>query len=220
MKTVVITGASGGIGYQFAKQYKDKNFHVIGLVRKSTPELNNLDIEVIENFDVTKEDAIQKFKDVMAGRSIDLLINNAGIFKDNVIDNLDMDTVREQMETNAYGPLRLTIALRNNLKKGSTVAMITSRMGSIADNTSGSYYGYRMSKAALNMAAMSLSRDLVSQGVAIVVLHPGYVQTKMNRGKGDTKPENSVSGMIKQIENVKRDTPVQFKHYNGSELLW
>lgn len=219
MKIVVITGASGGIGFEFAKQYKEKGFHVIGLVRTATPDLRKLDIEIVENFDVTKEDDIQKFKKKMMGKLIDLLINNAGILRSNSLDNLDVESIREQMEVNAYGPLRLTAALQDNLKKGSTVAMVTSRMGSITDNTSGGYYGYRMSKAALNMAAMSLSRDL-SQGVTVITLHPGYVRTHMTGGGGEINPDESVKGMIKQIEKIKPGSPLRFMHTNGNELPW
>ena len=92
-------------------------------------------------------------------------------------------TSRAQIEVNALGPLRVVKALRRNIRRGGKLALITSRMGSIADNGSGGYYGYRMSKAALNAAGMSLARDLRGAGVAVAILHPGYVRTDMTGGE-------------------------------------
>ena len=113
------------------------------------------------------------------GRTVDVLVNCAGILSDESLGDLDFDRIRAQFEVNSLGPLRVTAALRGNLGQGSKVAIITSRMGSIEDNTSGGRYGYRMSKAAVNMAGRSLANDLKDDGVAVAILHPGFVRTDM-----------------------------------------
>ena len=121
---------------------------------------------------------------------------------------------------NALAPLRVTEALLPNLKEGSKVAMITSRMGSIADNGSGSRYGYRMSKAALNAAGKSLSLDLKDQGISVVLLHPGFVQTDMVNHAGDIPAETAAERLIQRIDELSLDTTGQFFHSNGEGLPW
>ncbi|MAL84047.1 MAG: short-chain dehydrogenase, partial [Idiomarina sp.] len=127
---------------------------------------------------------------------------------------------RAQFEVNALAPLRVTEALLPNLKEGSKVAMITSRMGSIADNGSGSRYGYRMSKAALNAAGKSLSLDLKDQGISVVLLHPGFVQTDMVNHAGDIPAETAAERLIQRIDELSLDTTGQFFHSNGEGLPW
>jgi NAD(P)-dependent dehydrogenase (short-subunit alcohol dehydrogenase family) len=220
MKTAVITGAGSGIGLELTKQLKEKGYKVIGVCRTISPELKELGIQVLDQVDVRDPVAIEGLAARLAGESIDLLINNAGAFEKETIDDLDFDSINRQWEINTLGPLRVTNALLPKLSKGSTIAMVSSRMGSVADNTSGGYYGYRMSKAALNMASMSLSRDLVNRGIAVIVLHPGYVKTKLTGYNGDLTPEVSARGLITQIESIDRDQPARFMHTSGEELLW
>ena len=156
----------------------------------------------------------------VAGVAIDLLINNAGILTVESLPTPDLDAVRKQFEVNAVAPLAVTAALLPHLAKGSKVAIITSRMGSIADNGSGSYYGYRMSKAAVNAAGVSLARDLAPRGIAVVLLHPGMVKTDMTRGHGQIEAADSVRGLLARIDALGPETTGRFWHMNGEELPW
>ena len=111
-------------------------------------------------------------------------------------------------------------AVLPNLVDGAKIAIVTSRMGSIADNTSGGYYGYRMSKAAVNMAGVSLAHDLRSRGVSVAILHPGFVRTGMTDGQGNIDPPQAVQGMLARIDALNLDTTGTFWHQNGETLPW
>ena len=145
---------------------------------------------------------------------------NAGILRDESLSQLNVDTIREQFEINALAPLRVVATLQANLNEGAKVALITSRMGSISDNTSGGRYGYRMSKAALNAAAMSLSHDLASKKIAVGIYHPGYVQTEMVNYGGDISASDSAKKLVGLINQLTQDQSGVFKHSNGSVLPW
>lgn len=159
-QTVVITGANRGIGLELAREYLRRGAEVIGLCRRSSPELDGSGVRVLDGVDVTDGASVVAAAKKLEGVAVHILINNAGVFEDDKLGELDYAAVRRQFEVNTLGPLRMTEALLGNLEQGSKVALITSRMGSIADNGSGGYYGYRMSKAALNAAGMSMARDL------------------------------------------------------------
>ena len=116
--------------------------------------------------------------------------------------------------------LRVTQALRANLREGAKVALITSRMGSIADNSSGGAYGYRMSKAALNAAGKSLAHDLAGRGVSVAILHPGYVKTEMTSNHGSVEPDAAAADLLKRIDELSLATTGTFWHANGSVLPW
>ncbi len=128
--------------------------------------------------------------------------------------------MRRQFEVNSLGPLRVTAALRGNLGQGSKVAIVTSRMGSIEDNTSGGRYGYRMSKAAVNMAGRSLANDLKDRGVAVAILHPGFVRTEMTGHQGLIDPPESAAGLIARIDELTLETTGGFWHANGEIIPW
>jgi len=149
-----------------------------------------------------------------------VLINNAGVLSDESLDDLDLDRIRRQFEVNSLGPLRVTAALRRNLRSGAKVAIITSRMGSIDDNTSGGRYGYRMSKAAVNMAGRSLAHDLRPDGIAVAILHPGFVRTGMTGHTGLIDPPESAAGIIARIDELTAETSGSFWHANGELLPW
>jgi NAD(P)-dependent dehydrogenase (short-subunit alcohol dehydrogenase family) len=156
----------------------------------------------------------------LEGTRIDLLVNNAGILIGDRLDRLELDAVSRQLEVNAIGPLLMTARLVGSLGAGSKVALITSRMGSIADNTSGGMYGYRMSKAALNAAGVSLARDLKARQIAVVILHPGYVRTEMTRGSGNVDAAEAARGLLERIDELRLETTGRFLHANGEELPW
>ncbi|MDH3689678.1 MAG: SDR family oxidoreductase [Gammaproteobacteria bacterium] len=219
MSTVLITGANRGIGLELCRQYKQRNDRVIAVCRQSSSELNALDVEVRDGVDVTEEGSVNTFASALQGVKLDTLINNAGILSSETLASLDFDYIRRQFEVNTLGPLRVTVALLKCLKPGSKVAIVSSRMGSIADNTSGGYYGYRMSKAAVNMAGVSLAQDLHERGIAVVLLHPGMVATEMT-GRTGIPPEEAASGLIARIDEVDLQHSGYFWHASGERLSW
>ena len=131
-----------------------------------------------------------------------------------------LDSVRRQFEVNALGPLRVTCSLIPALRNGAKIALLTSRMGSIADNESGGSYGYRMSKAALNAAGVSLAKDLSSRGIAVAILHPGYVKTDMTGPSALIDAEESVAGLLDRIDQLNLENSGSFWHMNGELLPW
>ena len=220
MTTVVITGANRGIGLELARQFKQRGDQVVAACRKSSDELAKLDVEVIEGVDVADDPSVSQLASSLENRTIDVLVNCAGILSDESLGDLDFDRMRRQFEVNSLGPLRVTAALRGNLGQGSKVAIVTSRMGSIEDNTSGGRYGYRMSKAAVNMAGRSLANDLKDGGVAVAILHPGFVRTEMTGHQGLIDPPESATGLIARIDEVTQETSGTFWHTNGEIIPW
>lgn len=220
MSVVLITGAARGIGYEFARQYKERDDTVIAVCRKASDQLSALGVEIIENIDVAKAEDIINLKKKLENRTIDILINNAGIFTNETIEDMNFDSIIKQFEVNTLGPLRVTHALLANLTKGSKVGIVSSRMGSIEDNSSGGYYGYRLSKSAVNSIGKSLSLDLEPKGVAVALLHPGYVRTDMTGGHGEINPDQSARGLIKIMEKLNISSTGRFWHTNGSSLPW
>jgi NAD(P)-dependent dehydrogenase (short-subunit alcohol dehydrogenase family) len=179
-----------------------------------------LQVEVIEDIDVADAKSPNKVSQALSGRSIDCLINNAGILRNETLGSLDFDSIDAQWQVNALGPLRLTEALLPQMTRPSKIAFITSRMGSMRDNASGGYYGYRMSKAALNAAAVSLARDLQPRDVYVAILHPGLVGTEMIGGHGDITPEIAAERLMQRIDNLTAETSGTFLHSNGETLPW
>lgn len=220
MKTVLVTGANRGIGLAFVQHYQQRGDRVIAICRQSSTELQHSGAQIIEGIDVSDAEAVGSLGKRLAGVTIDILINNAGILRDERLGDIDYRTVLEQFEVNAIGPLRVTEALLDNLAEGAKVALITSRMGSIADNTSGGRYGYRMSKVALNMAGMSLAKDLAPRGIAVALLHPGYVQTAMVGFGGDISADASAQRLMERIDQLTLESSGSFWHSNGEVLPW
>lgn len=220
MQTVLITGANRGIGLALCKNYLAQGWQVIGVCRNASPELTETGARVIAGVDVTDQSALNNLADTLTGKKLDLLINNAGVLQREALGNIDYGSIEHQFNINAVAPLRVTEALLGNLHQGSKIAFITSRMGSIADNTSGAYYGYRMSKAALNAAAMSLARDLHPKGIAVAILHPGFVQTAMVNFGGDISAEESAQRLSQRIAGLTLDNSGTFWHSNGDTLPW
>lgn len=221
MATYVITGANRGIGYEYCKQLTDRGDEAIALCRNASPELLNLGIRVESNVDITSDPSVANIAQRLQDTTINVLINNAGILERVTLDDLDFESIRQQFEVNALGPLRLTKALLPLMNDGGKLVLMTSRMGSIDDNTSGSSYGYRMSKVALSMAGKSLSHDLYHRSIAVAILHPGLVQTRMTgfTPHGIT-PEASVKGLLERIDQLTLETTGTFWHANGDVLPW
>lgn len=220
MQTAVITGANRGIGLALAEQLHSKGWDIIAICRSESEEIENIASMVISGIDVTDPEQLQQVKAIIGDQQIDLLINNAGLLKDEVLGEINYDTMREQFEINALAPLMVTETLLPNMVEGSKVANITSRMGSIADNDSGGRYGYRASKAAFNAIGKSLAEDLKTQGIAVAQLHPGWVQTRMVNFSGLISTDESAKGLIERIEQLTLANTGGFWHTNGEALPW
>lgn len=224
-KTVVITGANRGIGLAMATLCHHRGDTVYALCRSSTSALDALGVNVVEEVELTTQNGVNNAISALSGVKIDLLINNAGILRDEQLSYLNQNTILEQFNVNALAPLCFSHALLENMLSGSKIAFITSRMGSVTDNTSGGRYGYRMSKAALNIAAVSLARDLDNENIAVGIYHPGYVQTEMvnNNGQlinGDISAQVAAERLVALMDNLTMDESGVFKHSNGEILPW
>lgn len=223
MSTVVITGANRGIGLELCRQYRERGDEVIAVCRKASDDLKSLDVAIEEGIDVTDPASAQALAERLKGKTIDILINNAGIMIKQSLRKIDADAVEEmvrQYRTNSIGPLLVTQALLPNLKDGSKVGIVTSRVGSVADNGSGGSYGYRMSKAAANMAGKSLAVDLEEEGIAVALLHPGYVKTDMTGNTGYVEADEAAAGLIERMDELSLENTGRFWHANGEELPW
>lgn len=219
MATYLVTGANRGIGLAYCQQLKARGDSVIGVCRTPSDSLKNLEVRVEPGVDVTSDESVADLVERLQGTKIDVLINNAGIIEANSLDNLDFESLRRQFEVNTLGTLRVTKALLRLLSHGSKVVIMTSRMGSIEDNTSGSYYGYRLSKASLNMVGKCLAIDLKPQRIAVGILHPGIVSTRMT-GYSGISPEEAVHGLIQRIDELNLENSGTFWHAKGQILPW
>ncbi len=222
----LITGANRGIGLAFCAQLLQRGDEVTAICRKSSPALDELGnnsgaiLRIIEGVDVTSDEQVGQLADALGEDKIDLLINNAGIMASVTLENLDIASIQQQFEINAVAPLRVTHALLANLSDHAKVAIVTSRMGSIDDNDSGGSYGYRMSKAAANMAGRSLSVDLKERGISVALLHPGWVRTDMTGNNGLIDAPESAKGLIEIMDRLNLDQTGLFWHTNGEILPW
>ena len=221
MSTYLITGSNRGIGLELCKQIIERGDEVIATCREASSDLKNLGVRIEEDIDISSEDSINNLRQALSGVELDCLIHNAGIYEFNSIDNFDHESIIRQFVVNALSPLSMTRALKGLLKKNSKIGFITSRMGSIGDNSSGSSYGYRMSKVALSMAAKSLSRDLLKEDIYVAILHPGLVSTRMTGfTKNGISTAESANGLLKRIDFLNKNNTGTFWHTNGEILPW
>ena len=221
MSTYLITGSNRGIGLELCKQIIERGDEVIATCREASSDLKNLGVRIEEDIDISSEDSINNLREALSGVELDCLIHNAGIYEFNSIDNFDHESIIRQFVVNALSPLSMSKSLKGLLKKYSKIAFITSRMGSIGDNSSGSSYGYRMSKVALSMAAKSLSRDLLKEDIYVAILHPGLVSTRMTGfTKNGISTKESANGLLKRIDSLNKNNTGTFWHTNGEILPW
>lgn len=219
MSNVLVIGANRGIGLELTRIHAERGDRVIAVCRTPSKALGELGVRIEADVDIT-DDALGGLPDRLGDVQLDVLIHNAGLLRSETLDALDLDSIRKQFEVNALGPLKTVAALRAQLARGARVGLVTSRMGSISDNTSGSRYGYRMSKAALNMAGVSLARDLASRGVAVALLHPGFVKTDMTGGMGNVGPAEAARGLVARMDELTLENSGRFWHAEGYELPW
>lgn len=216
---VLIIGASRGIGLELSRQYRARGDEVVAVCRKSNAELDRIGLRVIDGIDVTVAEDVAALADAVAGTKIDILLHNAGILYTDTFDSLDFDKMLEQFRVNALGPLRVIRTLSENLHEGAKVGVVSSRVGSIADNGSGNNYGYRTSKCAVNMIGTNLAYDLKPRGVALALLHPGLVATEMTGGRG-IKAAEAAAGLIARMDELTLSSSGGFWHANGERLPW
>lgn len=237
--TVLITGTTRGIGLEFAKQYAAAGWDVLACSRHpeaaALQQLTSIHSNVsVWELDVCNPKQIRKLVNDLQGKPIDLLINSAGIYgweendedADQTLDNVSIEAMSKVYEVNCIAPLMLSRSLLPNLEMSllRTIVSITSRAGSIGDNTNGGIYAYRSSKAALNMAMKSLAVDLKPQQIKVILLHPGWVKTDMGGPDALIDTETSVKGMRQvidtQVQKPTIDTDNIFMNYKGEILPW
>jgi NAD(P)-dependent dehydrogenase (short-subunit alcohol dehydrogenase family) len=222
---VLITGADRGIGEALCLAYHARGDHAIAACLGDSPGLRQAGVQVEPGVDVTATPALRALAERLchAGTRLDILINNAGLAAVDALGSFDYEDFLRQFEVNALGPLRVTEALLDRLGAGAKVAIVTSRMGSLGDNASGGYYGYRLSKCAANMAGINLYHDMRKRGIAVILLHPGMVRTAMfslDQTGLNVEPAVAAEGLIRQIDRLGPDTPPEFRHANGMLLPW
>jgi len=233
MKTVLITGANRGIGLEFARQYASAGARLISCCRspENATDLKKLQSEypdtvTLQELDVSNFEAIDALAKEFERQSLDLLINNAGVYFDKQdapgFDGLDYDKWLLSFRVNTLAPVKMTQAFFEHLKNGTqkTVAMLSSKMGSVSENQRGTSVQYRSSKAALNAATRTLSIDLAPEGLKFIVLHPGWVQTDMGGGAAPLLAPESVKGMISVIEGLSTENSGSFVSYDGQNISW
>ena len=223
-RTVLVTGANRGLGLEFARQYAEAGWKVIGTARKpeQAAELEALGARVVQ-LDVADQGSVDRMATELADQPIDLLINNAGIFpRVGKIDEIDFDDYSRTLAVNTVGPVRVTRALLPNLRQGELkiIAGLSSNLGSIAENERGNFYGYRESKAALNMFTKTLAAELGPEGFTCVVLTPGWVQTDMGGPNATLQPADSISGMKDELYKLTPSDNGSFWSYDGSQMTW
>lgn len=216
----LVIGANRGIGLEMAKCFKARGDTVIAACRKAGDALPKLDVEIITDIDVADAASAGRLAKALGDRTVDVVVIAAGILKRVDLETFDEAAIREQLEVNALGPLRLARAVLPQVARGGKIAFLTSRMGSIGDNSSGSHYGYRMSKAALNAAGKSLAIDVRDRGISVVLLHPGFVRTDMTGGRGDVDAPESAARLVARIDALGIETTGSFVHADGSTLPW
>jgi len=222
--TVLITGANRGIGLELARQYAEGGWQVIGTARKpdAAQELKAVAAKIVQ-LDVTDPSSVERMARELADTPIDLLINNAGIQPLMwTLEEVDFDDFERALAVNTVGPVRVTRALLPNLRAGTLreIVNVTTNLSSIAENTEGGFYGYRESKAALNMFTKSLAADLGSEGFTCIVLHPGWVRTDLGGPQAPLAVEDSVRGMIAVIDGLTAADNGSFRTYAGETMPW
>jgi NAD(P)-dependent dehydrogenase (short-subunit alcohol dehydrogenase family) len=219
-QTIVLTGANRGIGLELARIWQTRGDTVIAVCREASQQLRELGVQLVEGIDVSRAEHVETLRQRLDGTRIDMLYNNAGIMRDESLEHMNYDQIREQFEVNTIGPLRVTEALLGLIADGGKVGLMTSRMGSIEDNDSGGRYGYRISKAGLNAAGRSLAMDLKPRRIAVGVMHPGFVRTDMTRHQGHIEPREAAERLVARMDELDMATTGTFRHSDGSELPW
>ena len=225
MKNILITGANRGTGLKFAEILSANN-NIYATARDITnaDDLKKFDNTELLELDLLNKDSIKSFCSELKDIPLDMIINNAGIFQDEQMEEtiLDPELWLDEIMINAIGPVVLSQKLKENIMSGNDkkIIFISSQMGSIDDNYSGGYYFYRTSKSALNSAAKSLSIDWKADGIAVLMLHPGWVRTDMGGSNAKLDIDTSVRKMLDVINSLDMGKTGAFLNYEGKKLEW
>ena len=225
MKTAVVTGASRGIGSEFVVRLLDKGWRVYAGFRQDKHRLDLLENEnlITYQLDVTDNVSIESFSNNI-GHRVDLLINNAGVpdGRWRNIKEIDDEWALDVININSLGPVRLVRSLYDKMggQNLSTVVMISSLMGSIDDCHSGRSYAYRASKTALNMFTVAMKKEALEDNISFLILHPGWVKTRMGGENAPVEMNTSVDGMMELIEQHNLEDSGRFVQYDGVDLPW
>jgi NAD(P)-dependent dehydrogenase (short-subunit alcohol dehydrogenase family) len=222
---VVVTGANRGIGLELVRQLLERGDQVDAACRRpeEAGELRELGPRV-HRCDVADDASVRGFATELGDAAIDLVINNAGVSGGSrqSLRDLDFAEAVRTYEIDALGPLRVALALLPHVRRGAgkKLVHITSGLGSIGDNRSGGFYGYRMAKTALNMASKTLAVDLRGEGIVSVVVNPGWVQTDMGGRNAAVPVADSVRGILKMIDGATLEQSGEFLDWKGGRYPW
>ncbi len=228
--TILITGANRGIGLKLTEQFAEDGWQVLACCRapaqaeqlQALTERNST-IEIY-TLDVTNYQQMSSLAEKLANRPIDILLSNAGIYgsRGAVFGGIDAEEWRQVLEVNTIAPMMLVQSFVDQVaaSQQKLVAVISSKVGSIADNSSGGSYIYRSSKTAVNQVVKSLSIDLVGRGISVVSLHPGWVKTDMGGPNAEISTDESVSGLKSILQSAGRQQSGQFIEFNGNSIPW
>mgnify|MGYP003145176686 FL=1 len=221
MATIVITGANRGLGLEMAQQYAAQGWDVIGTAREpeKAKELGAIDKVTVMQLDAAEDESVENFVQDLGDQPVDLFINNAGIYGPS---EFDRDQWLDLFNVNVVGPVKLATALKDNVAKSADKKMVvlSSQVGSIAENETGSMMYYRTSKAAVNQAWNCLAQQWKDEGLTLAMMHPGWVQTDMGGENADLTPQESVEGMRSVIDGLTHDQNGKFYDYSGREIPW
>ena len=219
MSDVFVTGGNRGIGLEICRQLSARGDTVFTTCRGNPGELERLPVTCIEGVDVADPNCGNVISAQLGSTGLDAIIHNSGILTRESLEEMDFDRIQAQFTVNTLGPLRVILALLDNIRDGGRIGILSSRMGSIEDNTSGGRYGYRISKAAVNALGKSLSVDLAPREIAVALLHPGMVATEMTGGQG-IEPAQAAAGIIAIMDDLDLSKSGGFFHAEGYPLPW
>ena len=222
MKNAVVTGANRGIGLELTRQLLDSGYNVHATYRSNKGGLEKIDSDNLSIHQMDVRDQEQVSNVVQSVEKIDLLINNAGIADGRwqSISEIDMEHALEVLNVNAVSPVFVTQQALPKLKEGSKIVMMSSLMGSISDCQSGRSYAYRASKTALNMFSMAMKNELDANGISLLIMHPGWVETDMGGPNAPLSTEESVSGIMQRIEEQDMSMSGRYVEFDGSPIEW
>lgn len=226
MPTVLVVGADRGIAHALSRQLNERGDTVIAACLAGNDELVAAGVRVEGGVDVTSQASVDALAAGLTaeGVKLDAVFHVAGVLGLDQLGSIDYNDVRRQLEINTIGPLRTIEAVRDLLHDGSKVGIVTSRVGSLGDNSSGGMYAYRISKAAANMVALNLHHDLSKRGISVLALHPGMVATDLTKDyPGDydyITPDQAAEGLIADLDALTPETSGRFQHSNGTFLPW